>query len=90
MGYAKWDMQKEVSQAGQIGFGEVKWDRLAWPSGSSRLFLGLVFHQYLLLFQGLSLSLSQYLLSCALASVCCLWGALNHQHTPICGLCMGL
>ena len=26
MGYAKWDMQKEISQAGQIGFGEVKWD----------------------------------------------------------------
>ena len=42
MGYAKWDMQKEVSQAGQISFGEVKWDRLAWPLGSSRLFLGLV------------------------------------------------
>ena len=36
MGYAKWDMQEEVSQAGQIGFGEVKWERPAWPSGSSR------------------------------------------------------
>ena len=34
MGYAKWDMQKEVSQAGQIGFGEVKWERPAWPVGT--------------------------------------------------------
>ena len=87
---AKWDMQKEVSQAGQISFGEVKWDRLAWPSGSSRLFLGLVRIGLPSISapvpRHLSLSLPVPPALCPSASVCCLRGALNHQHTPICGL----
>ena len=76
MGYAKWDLQKEVSQAGQIGFGEVK-ER---PFGREALAvcIGLVFNQYLLLLQGLYLSLSQHLLPSALASVCCLSTTSTH------------
>ena len=57
----------------------------------SLLFVGLVFHQYLLLFQGIYLSLSQHLLPSALASVlcvCCL-SALTHLRPLNERLCAG-
>ena len=83
-----WDMQSGICKKRFLKLVKSVSER---SSGNGRLgrrealavCIGLVFKQYLLLFQGLYLSLSQLLLPSALASVCCLSTTSSPAHTHV-------